>query len=170
MKNKMSFMMCFVVILMLCVCSCTQKPELSADVFNIQEPLCEICYTETGPFGGSERWLIDLKKSVITYECSSEPWKVSDTDKDYRKYVLNEEETARIISRCNAFDFSKWKTRYDNPDVCDGTFWGMKFRYMDGSEREISGANKWPDDFRKLGLSCPSSNNTNWYKSVKSDL
>ena len=67
MKNKMLFMICFVMMLMMCVCSCTQKPGLSADVFNIQEPylhkpLCEICYTETGPWGWSERWFIDFKK------------------------------------------------------------------------------------------------------------
>ena len=152
MKNKMSFMTGFAMMLMLCVCSCTQKPQFSAGVFNIRKPLCEICYTETGPWGCSQRWIIDFKNTVITYECSSEPWRVSTTDKDYHKSVLKKEETARVIKRCKAFNFSRWETRYDEPGTCDGTFWGMKFRYMDGSEREISGHQKWPDDFRKLGL------------------
>ena len=152
MSGKMLFMMCIVMMVLLFVCSCAQKPGFSANVFNIREPLRELCYirytdnenylTETERWTFSTVWFIDIKNSVITHEQVV----ISDTGKDWSdKHVLDEKETARIISICNACDFSKWKTEYGRPRIDDEWWWSMTIRYMDGSGRKIVGT-VWPAD------------------------
>ena len=110
------------------------------------ETLCGICYKEFGQFGPTERWTMDFVKSEITYELSERSWEDPKNEKVVC-YLFDKEETAKVISDCRSFDFSKWKHRYNNPHVYDGTSWIMTLKYSDGRQREISGSNKWPDTF-----------------------
>ena len=128
------------------MCSCKQEGK----------PLKEIRYSETGPFGPTDLLVIDFEKPEIVYEISAEEWRFSDDGKDeygYRKYRYDAEETVKVVERLRTCNFSKCKMAYGDAFSPYEVSWILEIEYMDGKERIISGANKWPKGFdRRFGI------------------
>lgn len=56
-----------------------------------------------------------------------------------------------LIADLSCIHLGEWKTRYDDPDVCDGVQWSVEIIFDNGfSKKHLWGSNKFPYNFDRF--------------------
>ncbi len=64
--------------------------------------------------------------------------------------LYKDQSRTSLIEGFKEFHIGRWKKRYYNPDVLDGTQWEVTFFFSDGTTVEAGGSNSFPANFRKF--------------------
>lgn len=93
-----------------------------------------------GHFGGCYSVTIDLIRFEIVWDHME-----GDAQETYRKSIRRK--TADdIVEALNHINLLKWKSKYVEEGICDGTQWSVEIK-MDGRQIEKSGSNKFPTEW-----------------------
>ena len=57
-------------------------------------------------------------------------------------FICTEEEWRGVTNLLASAGIGRWKSRYVNPEIADGTFWRLELKY--------SGANSFPEGFKNV--------------------
>jgi len=78
-------------------------------------------------------------------------------DDTHIKYICNREENTFTNEKWNEFinkifieNILKWKKRYDNNDILDGTQWELKMEFKNLPKFESFGSNEYPSNWKKF--------------------
>ncbi len=131
-----------------------------AERLDIGDGVTAIRYYESGVPGEIEDYLmIDIPNKSLSYETGrylpelwvrTDPYLPAPPEPEIEakiNHVCNDAEWRFVVSNLNAMVVSKWKARYVNNDILDGTFWRLKLCNGTNVVREYSGSNAWPKRF-----------------------
>ena len=100
-----------------------------------------------GYFGGTEERHISFDGERIVAKSLGYNGFEPDMDDD----SLYEDQSRTSLIEClKELHIGRWKERYYNPDILDGTQWEVTFFFSDGTKAESSGSNSFPANFRKF--------------------
>ncbi|MDR1820965.1 MAG: hypothetical protein LBQ91_00865 [Oscillospiraceae bacterium] len=94
---------------------------------------------------------IDLKNNaylqIKTYASETkDEWGSEDGDRGFQFVSRLEDSNIDVFFRESArLGLTKWRAEYNNYDVLDGSSWYMKIVFSDGTVKEMSGVNAYPD-------------------------
>ncbi|MCR4944517.1 MAG: hypothetical protein K5986_08740 [Clostridium sp.] len=63
---------------------------------------------------------------------------------------LTDEQFFKYIHKIYCASIMEWKEEYDNPNILDGTQWGVTIKYYDGKEKNWYGNNDYPPLWNKF--------------------
>lgn len=95
-----------------------------------------------GHFGDSYEVRIDFESRALT-------WRRFDGysgKEDYYEKIIRKDTLARFIESLKKIYVPNWKSRYENPGVCDGTQWSVELKRDDRTIRK-SGDNSFPENW-----------------------
>ena len=92
---------------------------------------------------------IDLDKRILTTQITKNSWS-SDAKKEIKTISLTPEQVAALKKTLDQAGVIRWKDKYENVKVCDGTFWDASYVLSDKTSRKIHGDNAWPGGIDKL--------------------
>ena len=120
--------------------------EKKASVFDSNmEHISSITVTYGGFFGGSERRTLTRDGAKIAVERMSCRQK---EPKDPPYEGLNWKD---LMEELSYIHMGEWKSKYDNPDVLDGTQWSVDIKYDNGTpSKHFWGSNKYPYNFDRF--------------------
>ncbi|MDR1674633.1 MAG: sigma-70 family RNA polymerase sigma factor [Oscillospiraceae bacterium] len=64
---------------------------------------------------------------------------------------LTEDKIAAFCAEADSFGFTSWNASYIDPSIADGHSWDVTITFLDGSVKNISGSNKYPDTWEDMG-------------------
>ena len=97
-------------------------------------------------YGGSNNNTICYYNGYLVYQ-NTEHYPIITPDSPSPKvYILSKKLKKELETFIKT---SKWKRRYDNNDMLDGTQWTLKV-FDNGKIRESYGSNEWPNNYLKL--------------------
>lgn len=83
----------------------------------------------------------------IDFESRKLRWSPSfASDEEYYEKIIRQKTLDNFIAELKRMNVLDWKSRYIEPDVCDGTQWGLEIR-RNGRNIQKSGSNKFPDEW-----------------------
>jgi len=65
---------------------------------------------------------------------------------DYYEKTIRKDTLAKFIESLKEINVLNWKSKYENPGVCDGTQWSVEFK-RDGRSIRKSGDNNFPENW-----------------------
>jgi len=89
---------------------------------------------------GPSFW-VTLEEGVLVYERCEEHYE----NRQSERIAPSEEQWAAFRAALDDIGVWRWKERYPNPGVCDGTHWALEIR-CDDAETSCSGDNNYPDE------------------------
>ena len=99
---------------------------------------------------------VDLKNNTFSMidsgaEYSQAKWGTEEGDADFKLVCMLEDDAIDSFFRESArFGFTLWKQSYTDKSVLDGSHWYIKICFSDGTTREMSGTNKFPDTWNDM--------------------
>ena len=100
-----------------------------------------------GYFGGTEERHISFDGERIV--AKSLGYNGFERDMDDGSLYEDQSRTS-LIEGFKELHIGRWKKRYYNPDVLDGTQWEVTFFFSAGTTVEAGGSNSFPANFRKF--------------------
>ena len=64
--------------------------------------------------------------------------------------LYKDQSRTSLIEGLKELHIGRWKKRYYNPDILDGTQWEVTFFFSDVTKAESSGSNSFPKTFRRF--------------------
>lgn len=101
-----------------------------------------------------------LYKEYFQLEIKEDKNLVKYSDESYTKNIEEKQPTVIQVSDKQAMEFidilfrviNKWKNRYENINILDGTEWKLQIKYSNGKIAYYSGKNDYPSNFEYLDL------------------
>ena len=108
-----------------------------------------IFYKEYGaPFSPIEEVTVVLKTKAVSIVCF-EDYDAEERGKPSGKadFICTEEEWRGVTNLLASAGIGRWKSRYVNPEIADGTFWRLELK-KEKETKKYSGANSFPEGFK----------------------
>ena len=127
------------------------------DKYGTYQKDIDVIYIEHGGFDmQTSEYKIDLKEKKF-YQYISKGFEThiprdKSAENEGFSFVsdLDEENIATFIRSSARYGFTKWKDKYDDPNVEDGHQWGIRIVFADGTEKQVYGSNKYPQTYEKM--------------------
>lgn len=106
----------------------------------LKKKLTRFSYSEGGFFGGYKS--IDLVKDdmqIKSVYCHSL--------KEGKEYSIDKEKWDEFVNKMFELNIHKWKRKYNNNDICDGSQWELKMEFNDLPNFESFGSNEYPKNW-----------------------
>ena len=106
---------------------------------------------------GFYEYKIDLKNKQLweyTARTAVGPYIPRDESAENEGYTfvrdLEDGNIRAFLNSAARYGFAGWDTSYNNLNTYDGYQWGITITFSDGSEKEMSGSNAYPDAWDKM--------------------
>ena len=110
-----------------------------------------IFYKEYGaPFSPIEEVTVVIKTKAVSIVCF-EDYEAEKLGKPRGKadFICTEKEWRGVTNLLASAGIGGWKSRYVNPNICDGTFWRLELK-KENETKKYSGANDFPEGFKNI--------------------
>ena len=120
--------------------------EKKAAVFDSNmEYISSITVTYGGFFGGSETRTLTRDGDTITVE------RIFSKQAESENTLYEGINWKDLIEELTYIHMGEWKSKYENPDVLDGTQWSVDIKYENGTQpKNFRGSNRYPYNFDRF--------------------